>query len=74
MSGMSARTARREVADLLFIARGHGHDALTLASSAFFVKQPGAAAFVLQQSAAISARWTLCDLNCVPISVKNVPR
>jgi hypothetical protein len=36
---MTARNRRREMADLLLIAWGHGHDAVTLSSWALFVKQ-----------------------------------
>jgi hypothetical protein len=38
LSGMTARNASREVADLLLIALGHGHDAGTLSSWVLFVK------------------------------------
>src|SRR5271154_6739220 len=35
---MTARNVRREMADLLLIARGHGHDLVTLSSWVLFVK------------------------------------
>jgi hypothetical protein len=35
---MTARNASREVADLLLIAWGHGHDEATLSSWVLFVK------------------------------------